>query len=316
MRFLEARDLYLLLVIALMKAASWAPLLSLKEFLVNSIAFAAYHLSMTKRRISEKNLSEVFDGELDRRQVRRTVKGAFYEFWRDAFSLLPSSTERAALERASVHGAEHLECALKKGRGVVLWESSGFGRRNLAKQILRKRRFSIHQLHAENHLGGFGGSGTSTSRVRRQVIRPFFERREQRFLAEIIYLPNSDSLAFTRILLGCLKQNAILCSAGDGRSGQKRIALPFLGRTGLFSTGMVSLARVSGASILPMFCLQERSGETSLVIESPIRIETDVERERSLEDSVIQYVRLLESYVREHPEKYRSWHLLGRFFEH
>ena len=138
------------------------------------------------------------------------------------------------------------------------------------------------------------------------------ERCEKPFLAEIIYLPSSDSLVFTRILLDRLKQNAILCIPGDGRSGKKLLPMRFLGRTRLFSTGMVSLAKISGAAILPIFCIQEKNGKTNLIIEPPILIETVVGREQVLEKGVLQYVSLLESYIRKYPATVPKLDLWGR----
>jgi hypothetical protein len=35
-----------------------------------------------------------------------------------------------------------------------------------------------------------------------------------------------------------------------------------------------------------------------------------VDREGNLEKTVIQYARLLESYIMKYPEQYRNWHLL------
>jgi len=92
-------------------------------------------------------------------------------------------------------------------------------------------------------------------------IKPYFEKRAKQFVAEIIYLPHSDSLAFARILLSRLQQNAIVCIAGDGKNGRKLLPLKFLGATELFATGMVSLAKASGASIVPMFCLEEPNSQ-------------------------------------------------------
>jgi len=167
----------------------------------------------------------------------------------------------------------------------------------------------IHQVYAEVHLRGFltTDPDRSNSWVRDHMIKTEMERSEKPFLAEIIYLPSSDSLVFTRILLDRLKQNAILCIPGDGWSGKKLLPMRFLGHTKLFSTGMVSLAKISGASILPIFCIQEKNGKTSLIIEPPILIEIEVGREQVLEKGVLQYVRLLESYIRKYPEQYRNW---------
>ena len=84
----------------------------------------------------------------------------------------------------------------------------------------------------------------------------------------------------------------------------------------LFSTGMVSLAKISGASILPIICISEGYGEKRLIIEHPISIDKNADRERGLEDSVYQYVTLLESYIRRYPEQYKNWHLLSKAHGH
>jgi lauroyl/myristoyl acyltransferase len=257
----------------------------------------------------KKNLSEAFDGKLSKHQRREILQGAFYEFWRETFSRRPTRQERAVLKRTEIQGLEHLQRALRNGRGVILWESNALGRRTLSKQILHENGFLIHQVYAEIHLKGFLTTDPDRhhSWVRNHMIKPEMERCEKPFLAEIIYLPRSDSLAFTRILLDRLKQNAILCIPGDGRSGRKLLPIRFLGRTKLFSAGMVSLAKISGASILPLFCIQEKNGKINLVIEPPILIETEVGREQVLEKGVIQYASLLESYIRKYPEQYRNW---------
>ena len=73
---------------------------------------------------------------------------------------------------------------------------------------------------------------------------------------------------------------------------------------------MVSLAKRSGATLLPMICITGENGGPRLVIERPIDIRGD--REQGFENSVLQYVRLLESYIRRYPENYKKWHLLAR----
>jgi lauroyl/myristoyl acyltransferase len=313
MKLLRARDLYHLLVIVMTKVASCFPSPRLKELLATTIAHAAFHLQRNKRRRAERNLSKAFDGNLSKNERQRIVKESFCEFWEEVLSLLPSRGERRALQHIHVQGIEHLNSALENGRGAILWESR-FGRRTLAKQALHQRGFSLHQIHHEEHLGGlFPGHGPM-SWVQRHVIQRFFDNCERQFMADIIYMPSSGSLAFTRLFLHRLKENAILCSTGDGTFGQRLIPREFLGHIDPFPTGMVSLAKMSGAPILPMFCIRERGGQTRLIIEPPIRIETDVDRERGLEDSLAQYVHLLESYIRKYPAHYRDWHFLGKSY--
>ena len=280
MKLISFKDLYFLSVIVLVKTVSLSSSLKLRKFVASSIAFAAYRLSRNKRRLSEKNVFQAFDGKLRPSQIRRIVKQSFYEFWHDTLALLPSRRERDALKRVEFRGLEHLQGALRNKKGVILWESSFFGRRFLAKQLLHRNGFAIHQVHNENHLGGLVGGSYSASWVRGKIIKRFFEKCEKQFLAQIIYLPSSDSLVFTRVLLQRLKQNAIVCIAGDGKFGRKFIPVKFLDRMDVFATGMVSLAKTSGAAILPLFCVQESEERTSIIIESPIRMDSHVNRER------------------------------------
>ena len=86
--------------------------------------------------------------------------------------------------------------------------------------------------------------------------------------------------------------------------------MKFLWLTDYFPTGLVSLAKLSGAAMLPLFCIHETHDRTSIFIESPIAIDRDGDRERCLEKAVTQYVRLLESYIKKYPEQYRNWHEL------
>jgi len=311
MKFIAFKDLYLLVVIGLMKIVNWCGSPRFKEFIVHGIAFVAFHVSRNKRRLSEENLGRAFGGRLTENRRREIIKRAFYEFWSDAFSLLPSRAERAVLKRARLRGVEHLSQALEGGKGVILWASNHFGKMVLAKQILHEYGFPVHKVHVENHLGGFRNNGDPETWVQHRFIGPFFERCEEAFVAGIVYLPSSDSLAFTRVFLDRLKQNAIVCVAGDAKHGRKLIPLEFLGFTEVFPTGIVTLAKISGAPILPMLCIQEQNGETCAIVERPIHIETTVDRDRAAADSIAQYLTVLEAYTRRYPEQYRNWHMLG-----
>jgi lauroyl/myristoyl acyltransferase len=315
MKFISTKDLYFLSVIALIKIISLFPTPRLKEFVASAIASGAYHLSKNKRRRAEKNVSDVYGHNLSEHQRRGVVKGNFCEFWKEVFSLPLSREEKAALKGVEIRGIEHLQSALNNGRGVILWESASFGRRNLAKQVLNENGFSISQVHTEHHTGGFSHVIGSETWLRLHIIKPFFESYEKQFVREIIYLPNSDSLVFTRRLMDRLKQNGVICITSDVSYGQKVIPLKFLGYAKLFPTGMISLAKISGAPIMPMFCIREATGRTNLIMECPINIERNMDRESGLENSIAGYIGLLESYIKKYPENYKGWHSVDRFDE-
>ena len=298
------RDPIVLSVIVLIKVVHWFPSSFASRLFVKGFAFIAHHLSKNKKRVIENHLLEMFDGKPDEVLKSEIVRGVFHEFWEEKFSVALPRGEKRILRGVDIRGIDRLEQAIEKGRGVILWESNAFSNRARSKQILYVKGFRVHQIHSENHLEGFLNPHPSGTWVQRQVIKRVLEKFEMQYLKEIIYLPRSDSLAFTKTLVDRLSQNAILCVSGDAHAGQKRIPLKLFRHIELFPTGMVSLAKISGATLLPIFCVSEGTDRKCLVIEEPITIDRGLERERGLESGVSQYVRLLESYIRRYPKQY------------
>jgi KDO2-lipid IV(A) lauroyltransferase len=294
-----------------MKAINRTGLPEVRDLAIRSVALAAYFFSQSKRRSIGKNLSRVFGERFSKAQKREITRKVFQTFWEESLSVRPFPSERAGLKRIEVHGRAHLNEALQDGKGVLLWESYSFGRRGLGKQILHEQGISVHQVHGARHFSGFLNASSPATWVQDHVIKSVLETLEKEYVSEIIYLTHSESLVFTRILFDRLRQNRIVCIQGDGIFGRKQIALPFLGTTAVFVSGVISLAKISGAAILPIFCFQEKDHQTRLVIEPPIRIETSAGREHTLEHGVTQYARLFESYIMKYPEQYHQWARLG-----
>lgn len=278
----------------------------LRLLLTRTVASLAYRWSKRKRRLIEKNLFRAFEGQLSKERSQAIVKGSFYQFWLDTFAM-PYCSGSEAADPINICGQEHLQDSLKRGKGAILWESSYFGRRNLAKHILKQNGFAIDQVHASSHVGGFDVQGENQSWAMERVIRPFFENCERSFVREIIYLGDPDSLAFTRVMISRLRNNGILCISADGTRGHKFVSVSVLGRKVSFATGAVSLARITNTPILPLFCFADITGRTRLTILPPLQIPPGLQREKALKDAICQFVVLLESHLREYPGQYRKW---------
>ena len=305
------RDFYYLFVIGLVFIMGLVSSARLKERVAHAIAFIAFWLSRTKRKRIVANLSLAFEGQIKKQQLRILAFGALQGVWEEMLSWLPPDAKRSGADQVRLHGLEHLRAALQKNHGVILWESNGFGIRILAKKALRANGFSLYQVHGTDNLGGFLTDDSAATWVRSNWVKQFFEQCEMRFVCDIINLPRSGSLVAARRVKDILEQNRIVCVSGDGNMGHKLMPFDFLRQKAFFATGMVSLARFSGATILPVFCLREKNREPHLFIESPIPVKADGDRETGFRKSLSGYVSLLESYVRKHPEQYRNWHLLG-----
>jgi KDO2-lipid IV(A) lauroyltransferase len=312
MRLLGASDVYFGGMLVLVRAVGWSRSTTVKRALAVAIGGVAYNVSRRKRRRSEVSVARGAGADVLPGERRAIVQGAFREFWRELFSLVPSGAERRALRAAPVQGLEHLQAAHAAGRGAILWESSHFGKRLTAKQMLRARGVAVHQVHADTHLGGFRVPRDGDSVVRQRILHPAFRRLEHRSVDGTIEIPETDSLAFARLIAQRLGQNGVVCIASDGTLGRKFVCVPFLGVLQPFATGVISLTRLSGAALLPIFCFDDPPGRPRLVIEPPVAVEAGPRRDRAVEDALRRYAALLETYVRRYPSQYRNWHLLGQ----
>ena len=310
MQFITALDLYILSVVAFIQLGAWFSYLGMRAIFINTIAVLAYHLSRGKRRLSERNVSGTFGNQLTKDQLQTIVKSSFYQFWLEAFSVASPSFPGAGAGHVEIHGLEHLRQAIDKGKGAILWESSHFGRRSLMKQILHENGCRILQVYGETHAGGFYRP-CPASWVRRRIIKRFFDNCERQYVAEILNLPLSAPLPVIRVLLERLKENCIICVAGDSTLGWNFVHKHFLRGDRAFSTGMVSLSRTTGAPILPIFCVQERNDRIVMTVEPPIRPDSTVDRDRASEACITRYIDLLESYIKKYPGQYYHWHRLA-----
>lgn len=299
-------DLYLLGVVILLAGANRVSSPRLTAFLARTIPSVAYRVSRQKRAVLEQAVSRICGPEVPAAKRATIVQGAFYTAWDEIFGLLASKTDHG--RQPDVHGRERVEDALREGRGAILWESGFFGRRNLAKQALRRLGFRIHQVHRETHAGGFRTFGP-TNWVRDRIVRRYFDRLERQFVEDVIYFRRSDSLAFTRTMLERLERNEILCITADARYGRRLIPQRLLGGTRQFATGMVSLARTSGARLLPLFCV-DAGGRMRVIVEPAVEMPSDENRDVVVDRVLRSYAQLLDGYVRRHPDQYRNVHAL------
>jgi lauroyl/myristoyl acyltransferase len=300
-RFMAASDVYVLTVMALLTAVARIGSVRVRDLVATSIAAVAHRLSRRKRVGSEAVLARAFGPRLSARRRRLIVRGAFQEFWADLFSTLPLGGD------PEVVGIERVHRALADGRGAILWVSNHLAGMAALKRALQAHGAPVHKVHAENHLGGFPGGGVTW--VQQRVISPFFDRLESTIVAGTVMI-RPGSLAAGRDLDRRLRANQIVCAAIDGRLGRRFVSHPLLGIGEAFPTGIVTLARTSGAPLLPTFCLPGCAG-ARVVIEPPIEVPAALDREEAARAAITAMVARLEHHMRRHPSRYVNWHMIG-----
>jgi lauroyl/myristoyl acyltransferase len=295
---------YLLAVATLLETVRRSGSPRVVEGTAHALAALAYRLSREKRGRMERYVADAL-GPLAPAALARIVRGSFFTFWDETLAFVPA--EGGAGREPEIVGHEHLEAARAAGRGMILWESANFGRRNAAKRALARRGFAVHQVHGDTHRAGFAVDA-DPSWLRDRVALPYFAARERAFVADVVLLSRTTTIAAMRTLLGLLRRNAIVCITADAAFGERLLTAPVLGAPKRFATGMVTLARTAGAPLLPLFCVREDDGRVRVIVEPPVPMAPRGDRHAICDAAIRHYAALFESYLRRHPDQYRSWH--------
>ena len=302
-------ELGLIALLAVFRAVELARSSEVRRRSAHLITHGFHAVSRARRRAIDAQLRATFGVRYSDAERERIIERTSLTFWDDALLLcrLPLPGE---LRAARLEGFERIRAALDRGRGAILLENAYFGYRNAQKRIIHAQGWTAHQTHDGEHIGGFGSWNETT--IASRLIRPFFEDRERQFCASVIYLSGTDSLAFTRQIADRLRANELVFIAGDGRVGQKRVEVRFLDRRLLFATGAISLTRLTGAPVLPVFCIREPEGMLRSIVEPALQVD---DGGRGVQAAMAEFARLLDSHVRRHPGQYHGWHKLDLYHQ-
>ena len=268
--------------------------------LVDLAAAVETRVRPNRRRRIVRRLGATFRGDLPKHRIQNVARLAMRHETGEDISAWVVADAAAGLG-VETEGLRHLQDALDRGKGVILWESP-IGRRLLAKVALVARGFDICQVHGPDHW-------SSPTWLGQTIVRRMTRSVESRLFSELIDL-DGDNLSPIRRLLDRLRQNRIVCLSGAGGGGRKFVPVEFFGVTSYFATGAISLAKATGAAIIPIFCVTREDGTDQLALEPPIEIGNGMARDAVMIDAISQYVRLPERYIREYPEQWSLWHTL------
>jgi lauroyl/myristoyl acyltransferase len=303
-------DAYCFGEFAVAEAIARLPSAVLRRAAIGALARAAYRISRRKRRLIERNIACAFAGGIEPSETRRIAIGCFREFWQEMVEWVPAVGNRLPAAEIEIRGLMHLQQALARGKGAILWESNGFSRRVQAKRTLYAHGIPLHQTHGETHLGVMQTTTGKGSWLRDRIMRPTYERRESAFVYETLIIPVHGGMASGRIFVERLRQNAILCIAGDGRIARKLYTVEFLGQGVIFAPGAVKLSLLVDAPLLPMFWMPSADGP-ALEIDPPIIPEPAPDADTVVVDCLQRFADALAARIMRWPEAYRNWHMVG-----
>jgi KDO2-lipid IV(A) lauroyltransferase len=248
---------------------------------------AAYLLLGERRRIAARNIDTCLR-ELPSEERARILKEHFKSM---GLSLLEMAMgwygrPQAVRKRIDTEGAEHLEAALAKGKGVILF-SAHFTTFEFFWPALKPLCPKLGGMYKWQ---------------RNPVMNRVMQRGRARYYDVLISKDN------VREMLRSLRGNTVFWYASDQSYGGKgSVLLPFFGEPAMTNTAIGRIARASGAAILPYYCKRSSNHRYVMTIGAPlagIPSGDDIADTRAL-------TRLLEDYIRLCPEQY--WWIHQRF---
>lgn len=220
--------------------------------------------------------------------------------WRARDVLLDRLDDEEVSPYFHVTGAEHLDEARRRGKGVILlfnhfgpflMPAHWIARQGYPLRWFTERPRQISRLVSRE----FGDDGPLGQR------RLFISRR----------LSTKEGSTAIRQAVRILKAGMIVQIAGDVRwSGPRTAPGVFLGRRYRFTTTWVSLAAMTGSPVVPVFSVMLPDGSCSLEFLEPFEVSPDAMKTNEVATIVQRNLDQIEEQIHKYPEnslEYLFW---------
>ncbi len=244
-------------------------------------------LAIPRKRVL-RNLSAAFGDSYTaptKKGIANGVQENFLQNLLDCFSQL--SDAQHARKLIEIRGAENLQTALAKGKGVIALGA------HIGNFVLVGTRLGIegHRFHTLFRL-------PTDPRIEK-LIAKFLPRYHQSVISTA-----AKRTAVTKIL-DALKRNEIVHILGDNLK-KGRIDASLFGQRVPSPRGPISLALRAAAPIVPMYLVRNYQGKMNLVIEPEIEMTRDGNLSEDIERNTRRMVFFLESLIRKYPDQW-NW---------
>ena len=196
-------------------------------------------------------------------------------------------------------GRDHIEAALGRGHGAVIWIAHFAFTSLVSKMALFEAGYAVSHLSHPRH-------GFSDSRFGMRFLNPIRRGAEKAVLGERVMMVQTDTVLAMRSLQKRLRANGVV-SVMVREKARHPAVLPFLDGEIRIATGAPDMAYATRAALLPAFLIRTGPGAFTMTVEAPLELSDRLPRHEAVAAILPSYVALLESYVLRHPELWRGW---------
>jgi lauroyl/myristoyl acyltransferase len=205
--------------------------------------------------------------------------------------------------KIDIVGMEHVEEALGRGRGTILWFD------NFPLSSIPGKRAFAEAGHPIFYLSGYA-HGFSYTRFANHLLNWRLIDLERRYLAARILFSEDSVLSATKTIVALLAENRIVGIANNAVMG-KTINVPFAGRASLkIAPTPLNIAAKRGAALLPVAVIEAEPFRRFEVTIGPDLRRTTRVGEDSVEAMASAYAAYLLPLARAHPDKW-DWGALS-----
>lgn len=258
--------------------------------LAKCLGSLSYCFLSRERKRALEHLRMAFPREMSERRRRQIARRSFENLAMNAAELAQSRRIRSNLDSlVTVAGQEHLDRALSHGKGV-LWITGHVGNWELLAWYWAHKGYKLHV-----------------------VAREVYDERLNRLLMGIrreagVSVILRDSPKAGREILGALKRRESLAMLIDQDTRVKGVMADFFGRKANTPAGPALLAVRQGVPVVAGYIRRVSYCKHEIVISPPVEVVRTGDLEQDVRVNTERFNRVLEEYIRAHPEQWVWMH--------
>jgi lauroyl/myristoyl acyltransferase len=209
--------------------------------------------------------------------------------------------------RFDITGTQQLDGALAKGNGVVIWVAHFSFASLFTKMALSQAGYKLSHISRPEH-------GVSKSRFGVQYLNRFRSAAENRYLLGRIVHSRSTPEATKERALAALQRNELLSITVGAWEGRHLATGELLGSKFTVSTGAPAFAFVTGATLLPVFTIRDKTIDRyHVAVGEPLGESSRATCDEFVRASTQEMFAQHEIAISQCPEQWRGWKtLLGK----
>ena len=258
-------------------------------YLIATFGARLWILTGVSVKIIRNNVSKVLNLNINDKKIHRIANRIFINWAKNIVDFLkhPIISKEKLKQRVGIEGLEHLDNALKKGRGAVIITAH-----------IGNFEWGACRIAVE----GYKIWGLSLVRKNR-LVENFFESNRLSKGLKTLYI--NRMLNVFKIL----KNNEIVAIPSDwDPTGQATRPFKFFGKTAYLPTGALMIALKSGAPLIPSFICKKDKYNHFQIVEKPIDLIREGDKETLVNKNMEKVLEVMEKYIRNNISEWEMFH--------